>query len=519
MGYYQVKIYRKVKVLLINLILLVFSIQANAQSNPVKYELETQATLTTNGAVPFWMRSNQYGSIPLSGLSGSFIGRANKEYKKILGIDTLNKKLFDWGFGFEGRANMGKGSNFQLIEAYGKLKISALQLKVGRSKDVMGLNGDTTLSSGNFAVSGNSLGIPQLELSIPEYFGLPILNGLFSIKGNFVHGWLGKTKILDRLGTPGNPEYYKLLNNHPTSYFHQKSLYVRLGQPLWKLQLYGGLNHQVFWDDLKAAYESKLTLSKFETFKYVVLGKAYSTSSIPRSKIGNQLGSIDMAAEYNFKDAKITIYRQNFYDVGALSKFANIKDGLNGISIVNKKYKNKGFNWKKALFEFFYSKDQAGYPWSIPTASGDEDYYNNYYFSNGWSSKGLGIGTPLITPKNYAKNGQASDNFDYFINNRIIAIHVGLNSEFKKWNFISKISYSWNYGTFATSIYGKSTGSKFAEPNLTNLFIPVQQLSFLLKSYKNLNNGYTLGLSTAFDQGNLLNTSIGLQFSLAKSFY
>lgn len=368
-----------------------------------KAEIEVQAIGTTNGTVPFWMRSNQFGSVPLNGVSGSVIGRLSKDYDELSTSDKLygRSKVFDWGFGIEGRANGGKNSNLQLIEGYVKARASIFQLKVGRSRDVMGLTGDTSGTLGSFSISGNALGIPKFEISVPEY-SLPVFNGLFSFKGNFVHGWLGKTRIL----TPSNPDVDAAsYNTFPISYFHQKSLYVKMGKPEWKLKLFGGFNHQVYWDNQKAAYGSKFKLSTVETFLYVVTGKPYGAAGVPNSKIGNQLGSIDLAIEYTFSKLKFMIYRQNFYDVGALAKLANIKDGLNGITISNIDYESNSdrFRWKKTTFEFFYSKDQAGYPSSTKTKSGDEDYYNNYYYKDGWSYKGLGLGTPIITRVKDAK--------------------------------------------------------------------------------------------------------------------
>jgi hypothetical protein len=490
--------------------LLTFSSQVDAQKPQIKYEIEAQAIGTTKNVVPFWMRSNQFGSIPLSGASAAFIGRAYKDYEK--------SKLIDWGFGLEGRANAGKGSNLQLIDAYAKVKLGVFQFKAGRTKDVMGLNGDTVLSSGNFALSGNAAGIPKLELSIPEYYRVPVFGGLFSFMLYVALGGGATTQILHR-NTPTTKNTYHKHDRRPKSYFHQKSLYIRLGKADWKLELYGGFNHQVFWGNEQAAYGPNFKLSPAETFFYVVTGKGYGTKGVPTSKIGNQLGSIDLGLAYNFNAVKVMIYRQSFYDVGALSRLGNINDGLNGISFENKKYEDNtsAFAWKKALFELFYSKDQAGYPWSTFTKSGDEDYYNNFYYVKGWSYNGLGLGNPLITPRHDARSGQAIKKADYFINNRVVALHAGLSGRLYSWNFMTKLTYSQNYGTFGTSIYGNSTGH-IRNPQTNNIFKPVEQFSFYLESTKKLKNGYSAGFATALDQGKLLNNSLGLILKLKKEF-
>ncbi|HEX8608942.1 MAG TPA: hypothetical protein VF679_09930, partial [Pedobacter sp.] len=311
------------KLLIISVSCLTFSLQAQAQlPNGFKAELEIQAIGTTNKTVPFWMRSNQYGSVPLNGASGSLLATISKDYDH----QKLGTNSFDWGFGVEGRVNGGNRSNLTLIESYLKGRWSIFQLKAGRSKEVMGLNGDTTLSSGNFAVSGNALGIPKVELSIPEYYRLPVLGGLFSFKGNFSHGWVGNARIIaSSYTTPENASGAALQNRSTITYLHQKALYGRFGKENWKFNLYGGFSHQVYWGNEKDSYGSSFKLSPFETFFYVATGKAYGAKGVPTSKIGNQIGSIDIGGEYNFNTVKVMIYRQNFYDVGALSKLANIR--------------------------------------------------------------------------------------------------------------------------------------------------------------------------------------------------
>ena len=155
------------------------------QDSLYTFSIQTLGGYTTPGVVPFWLRSNQFGSVPLDGASLSLVGAARKDY------DLSGDKLFDWGASFEGRANLGNGSNLTLIEGYGKVRLGIFELRAGRSKKITGLC-DTTLSSGSWAISGTSLGIPEVELSVREFWTLPILGQLFAFKGNYSHGWMGE---------------------------------------------------------------------------------------------------------------------------------------------------------------------------------------------------------------------------------------------------------------------------------------------------------------------------------------
>jgi hypothetical protein len=217
--------------ILFRLILFSFSLLTTSQllaQSPITSSIELQGIGTSNGVVPFWLRSNQFGNIPVQGLSAAAVGSVYKDYSAD-NISGKDKKI-DWAFGFQGRGNAGEKSNLLLIEAYAKIRVNIFELKVGRSKDTMGFGGFQALSSGNFALSGNALGIPKIELSIPEYFTLPILDGALAFKGQFTHGWVGRTEVADQ-GPHPERRYF------PNTYFHQKSLYGRFGKQDSRLKM------------------------------------------------------------------------------------------------------------------------------------------------------------------------------------------------------------------------------------------------------------------------------------------
>lgn len=474
---------------------------------------EAQGILTTKGNVPFWMRSNQWGSVPLPGASGSLIGAVSKDYndgprsgnerdierglRNIRDYDNSRRGI-DWGMGLEVRADLGTQSRARIIEGYVKARWSIFQLRAGRYRQITGLV-DSTLSSGSFTVSGNALPVPSVEGSIPDWWSLPVFDNLFAIKGNFSHGWLGNQAVQDS----GHIRYF------PT-YLHQASLYGRLGRPDWKFKLYAGFNHEVFWGSEKA-HDPKFGLSPLKTFEYVAVGKTYRGS-----KIGNHIGSIDLGGEYETGDVKIFLYHQFFYDVGALAHLANLSDGLTGLSLTNKQDDDGNFHWNKIVLELFYSKDQAGYPWSKRTPSGDENYYNNFLYADGWSYQGQGLGNPFITPAYTTRAGLPKQPADYFNNNRVIALYAAFDGSYGDYRFTTRWSYSKNYGTFGTSIYGYSTGAHRVPPQF-GLFPRISQLSGLVEVSRSLPDNWRIGVAGAVDNGLLFNNSGGFILKLSKS--
>jgi len=478
-----------------------FAGELSAQQGNYVFGLESWAGYTSNGTVPFWLRSNQYGSVPLDGASLSLVGFARKEY------DTGKEKLFDWGASFEGRANLGEGSNLTLIEGYGKVRLGIFELRAGRSKEITGLC-DTLLSSGSFSVSGNNLGIPKFEVSVREFSSLLWFGELFAFKGNLAHGWMGQYSVRK----DGGNEDTLLVK----TFLHQKSLYGRLGKPSWNLKLYGGFNHQVMWGHERESFSNDFTLSSLETYLYVLIGKQFNNGSIQATRPGNHVGSLDFGIEYTFPKIQLLVYRQNFYEAGGLAHLSNIQDGLNGISIEKlQNIKGRGL-WDKITFEFLYTKNQAWDLWLPETTNRYENYYNHYIYINGWSYRGDGLGTPFISSKKVIRNELASAPVDYYANNRMLAFHLGIQGRVKEFEYILKASWSKNYGTYVTT--DEEQSPIISNPLLYGIFGEQEQLSTYLAVNRHFQKNYSVGLIGAFDTGDLYYNSYGAFLTLAKSF-
>lgn len=466
------------------------------------FGIESWAGYTSNGTVPFWLRSNQFGSVPLDGASLSLIGFARKEYT------PGKEKFFDWGASFEGRANLGQGSNLTLIEGYGKVRLGIFELRAGRSKKITGLC-DTTLTSGSWAISGTSLGNPEVELSVRDFWTLPWLGELFAFKGNFSHGWLG-TKEMSR---------YILQDTVSTkSFFHQKSLYGRFGKPLWRLKFYGGFNHQVVWGDEQKYYLDDYTLTPIQTYFYVITGKKYTNGYIQEERQGNHLGSIDFGLEYQFEKVKMMLYRQSIYEAGGLAHLANIEDGLNGLILENTNYKDGSSGWNKFVLEILYTKKQSKDAWS---PYGDQIYFERYYnhgqYIQGWSYNEVSLGTPLITTQEDLRADLPTAPGDFFINNRVIAIHLGGEGTIKGFNYLFKATLSNNYGTYLTAD-PEGDGAGIDEAGEYGVFGVQEQFSWFIDIGRRFSSTFDAGLILAGDFGNLYYNSLGIMVRASYSF-
>jgi hypothetical protein len=485
----------------IGFLLIVPLLRIACQPENLYFNVEAAPGYISPGKMPFWLRSNQFGSVPLDNASLSLIGSARKDY------DTNKTRLFDWGASFEGRLNLGNHTNFTLVEGYGKIRVSIFELRAGRVKEIMGLC-DTSLSSGSWSIAGNALGIPKVQLAIPNFYVVPWFDGLFAFKFKYVHGRLGKVPMW---GWQQDGDTVQI-----GTYLHQVSLFGRFGKPSWNFKLYGGINHQVLWGNEQSYYDDDFKLSVLTTYLYVITGKRYNYGRIQETRLGNHMGSIDIGFEYEFKKVKLLIYRQNLYEAGALYHLANIQDGLNGFSIENRNNSYNFFKWKKFLFELLYTKNQAGEPWSKPTPSPYEPYYNHGEYMQGWSYKGVGLGSPFITTRDYLRDDLPTWPLEYFVNNRVRVFHIGFEGTVQKWNTILKASWSNNFGTYYTTDEEQTTD--IIDPGSVGIFGKRDQFSAYIDCGRPLEKGFYVGGTVAFDVGELYYDSFGVLVRVEKRF-
>ncbi len=461
------------------------------QETGIDYEISLSALASTARNTPFWLRTNQFGAIPLETPALLIGGRMSREF---------TEKKWDWGFGVAPIVQVAAQSQVILPEAYVKAKFWKIELWGGRRKQTVGLVGDSTLTSGSYVVSGNALPIPMVQIGFPEY--VSVLKGIFSFKGFFAHGWFDANSVV---------------KNH---FLHQKTFYARLGKPTWPFRLYGGFNHNVQWGG-KIITPNQYSIrdrlpGDWIDYWYVISGKRIPTfgfvdpnkyDAIDRgNRIGNHLGSLDLGIDIGTRYGDFRLYRQNVYDDGSLFYLANIVDGLNGVSWVGNSSAQDGFYTNRITLEYLSTVSQGGSVFSLDGGPRGQDNYFNHAQYWGWVYGGRTIGTPFITPSISTREelGAPGNILNYSNNTRVRLLHLGLSGGYKSFTYMLKLSYSENLGT-----YGKPF------PDSTNQFSSLLEVSHpvLLRSVKGMKG--TIRLSS--DRGRLYNNSTGIQISLTKS--
>lgn len=459
----------------------------------IQYRVEA-GSMVSSGQTPFWLRANQYGTVPLQAPRFRLNTGIYSDYRTA--DSAHSRSVADWGYGINGVVNAGQTNQFLLPEAYVKGRLGAFELYVGRRRELVGLV-DTLLTTGAYAWSGNALPIPKVQIGFPNFTPIPFTKGVLSFMGVFAHGWFENANRLVK-----------------GSYLHQKYAYGRLGKPTWPFRLYAGFNHQVIWAGSAApgvlspfvAVNGQLP-SALKYFPAVVLGSRGTqadqlVTSFEDNRIGNHLGSIDFAADVNIGHWNAYVYRQFVYDDGSLFYGTNLDDGLNGLRLKNLRQPTRAlFSLRQVTVEYLFTGSQGGDVFVISDNKrrGRDNYFNHSQFVDGWVYFNRTIGTPFLTPERELNPNAGAG----IANNRVSVIHLGLSGLlFGSVNILTRLSVSRNAGTYPN-------------PYIT---VPTQ-FSGLLTASVPLNwlGGTVLNGSVAIDRGGLLPNSVGGYVGLRKT--
>ncbi|WP_338875975.1 capsule assembly Wzi family protein [Spirosoma sp. SC4-14] len=459
---------------------------------------EAGSFIPASARTPFWLRSNQYGIIPYSMPAATGRLSASLDYDSL----RLATGKLSYGGAINAVANVGATTQWLLPESYVKFRYGVFEFYAGRRRELFGL-ADSTLSTGSYAWSGNALPVPKVQLEIRPFTPLTFTRGFVAVKGSFAHGWLGGRYVQHTM-------------------LHQKSLYVRLGKPNSKWKLYGGVNHQVVWggysDDLVkiGLVKSPYLPSSFKDYLNVVSGlKADATGIVDSlayanfdltNRIGNHVGSVDVAVEFKTDRFIYYAYRQNPYETGAFFRGNSFADGLNGLRI---RSTNPNAFIQQLLIEYLNTANQGGDDFG-KGKNGKVNYFNHSQFRDGWSYASMGLGTPFITPA-YSTTGELPYG-GFSNNNRVQVWHIGLSGTLlkptRRWlngpiTYQIKGSFSHNLGTY---------NAPFANP--LNQFSGIVSFQVPLSYWK----GLLLQTSLSADNGSLYTNGFGMYVGVRKEW-
>lgn len=399
-----------------------------AQSD-LTYSVEIQGLASSGEYAPFWLQSNRFGTVSAQPYSGNLIVGIARQMPTAPTEYTFRKgqKLFDYGFGLKAIGQVDDKCHFLPQEYFATARLWIFDATVGSMERHYG-NQDTDLSSGGFLFSGNARPIPGITVGISEYRNFPYTKGYLQIKGGITYGW-----YLDNV----------YIQNER---YHHKFAGARVGGSC-PVNLSYEFHHVAQWGGVSPVYgELGSSFGDFINAFLVRSGGTMANDQINAQ--GNHIGSQQLALDVNLKTWNIHTYWQQVFEDGPINLMWNsmsVPDGLYGIAVSQTQWPYIG----KILFEYLNTTDQSGPVHDIDGIifGGNDSYFINSIYRNGWNYYYRTMGTPFITSPIY--------NFDgtfYTKNNRTQVFHLGIMGNICGYRYKTLFSHSKNYGTYQLPI-------------------------------------------------------------------
>lgn len=428
------------------------------------------AVASSGTYAPFWLVSNTHGDISTAPFSGNITAGIYKE-----AVHPNRWWDYDFAVQLTGRVEYpAKGTGY-FNQLYAHLRLYIFDFTAG-IRPLIYETQDTALSMGSMIFSGNSHPLPRITIGIDRYVPFPGCYGYFEIKGGITHAWMADNIYMKH------------------SFIHHKFAAVRFGGRL-PVNISYEFHHAAQWGGISPVYGD--IGSGWEAFRNVLMAHAGGVMANDQLNAqGNHVGSQQLMVTGKGKGWEINAYWQNFFEdnFAFIGNGQNIADGLWGIGFKQTRWPFiQGFT-----YEFLNTTDQSG-PWHDRDGlcyAGNDSYYQNSVFKNGWNYFYRSMGTPFITSPVYNTDGTI-----HTLNSRVRVHHLGIRGDIYGYQYRIKASYARNYGNDPTSRQVLSTNT-----------------ALLLEVNKHVEQAWGLdfGVRLAADIGTQFGNSFGAQITISK---
>lgn len=402
----------------------------SAGAGTLRWLAGVSAVASSGRYAPFWLQSNTHGDVSPSPFSGNLTAGIYKEA-------VHPERWWDWDCGvqmtgrvqapiadspFENQRRYGTGY-FNLLYAHVRFYIFDITAGI---KPMIYETQDTALSMGSLVFSGNSQPLPHITIGIDRYVPFPGCYGYFEIKGGLTHAW-----------QPDNIYIRGCM-------IHHKFAALRFGGRL-PVNISYEFHHAAQWGGVHPVYGP--LGSDWRSFVHVLLAQAGGTLRTDQLNAeGNHVGSQQLMLTCKGSGWEVNAYWQNFFEdnFAFIGTGQNIADGLWGISMKQRRWPFI----EGVTYEFLNTTDQSG-PWHDRDGlcyAGNDQYYRNGVFRNGWNYFYRSMGTPFISSPLYN-----NEDIIYTTNSRVRVHHFGVRGDIYGFRYRIKASYARNYGNDNTS--------------------------------------------------------------------
>lgn len=434
---------------------------------------------STGKFAPFFLQANQNGNISPE----QFSGNASLYFGKPA---TRPHRWFDYDFALQYTIRVDNnrihnttgqkyGLNYYFNQAYAHCRLYVFDLTAGITPFQLGPQ-DPTLSTGGLLLSTNALPMPRVTIGIEKYTAFPGLFGFVEIKGAITHGWFIDNVVVQK------------------SFLHYAYAGVRLFGDL-PFNLSYEFHHAAQWGGYSPVYGD--LGNDWKAFGNAVTAKAGGTMGNDQHNAqGNHIGWQILDLDLKGTRWKASLYWQSMFEDGPVRFMAqsmNVPDGLWGIHIEQWAWPFiNGFT-----YEFLNTTDQSG-PYHDRDGfiyGGNDSYFRNSIYPNGWNYFYHTLGTPYITSPLYTLEQDTQTT-----NNRVKTHFLGLRGDIFGYRYRFMASYTRNYGRYQ------------AECLTQNTALLLEVTKCFEKAW-----GIELSLGLSADFGNQFGNNFGAFLSISKT--
>ena len=483
----------------------------------LEYRTELQLS-GANGKTPLWLNANKYGLSSLNKFNGYLRGALERPVR--------NDSAHQWGVGYGLDVAVAQNYTSRLIVQQVYLETRWLKgaLTVGSKHQPMELLNDE-LSSGTQTLGINARPIPQVRLSLSDYWVPRFTKGWVGIKGHVAYGMYTDKNWQQEFTGLGEHRYVDNI------LYHSKAGYLRIGNEeefpatfefgLEMAAQFGGTAY--FKDHMGALQVQEGGKGIKDFYRAFVPGGSDVGETTYQNAAGNLLGSYMVRVSIDDPSWRLRFYGDHFFEDHSSMLFLdyngygtgenwNVKEKRKFVLyklsdfLVGAEVTFKTFPWiRNVVLEYLTTKYQSGplYHDHTPAisehVSGRDDYYNHFFY-NSWQHWGQVMGNPLYRSPIYNEDGDLR-----IKNSRFKAIHLGLSGRLNTY-FHHRVlaSYQKGFGTYS---------EPFTDPQ--------SNVSLLVEGIYELHGRRTKGWSVrgaiGADFGKILGNNYGLQFTIVKS--
>ena len=480
----------------------------------IEYTIEMQGSFSKN-ATPLWHNANKYGLSSLETTNGYL------RTSLIRPVENDSTRRWGFGYGIDVALPVNYSSKLIVQQAFAELRWLHGALTIGSKERTMELK-NNRLSSGAQTLGINARPVPQVRLSLPEYWRLPIANGWLHLKGHIALGRFTDDQWMKTFTKQQSKYTEKVLYNSKAGFLKIGNedvfapLSIEMG--LEMATQFGGTSYRT--DPLGNPIINKGGTSFKDIIHAFIPGGHEVTESdiVYKNVTGNHLGSWLARINYETDTWKASIYADKFFE----DHSAMLQIDYNGYGTGaewNQRTKSRWFvydfkdfllgaelqmkygTWiRNIVFEYVYSKYQSGPIYhdrtpNIPDhTAGRDDFYNHLVYSS-WQHWGQVMGNPLYLSPQYNKSGETEVK-----DNRFVAYHIGLEgSPYDNLNYRVLATYRRGYGSY---------NHPYVHPK--------ESFHCMLEASYQLKKRWLITGSYAMDFGKYIGNNTGVQLTISK---